>query len=40
LSLNPNNKDVLHDLALLYMAKGDKKSAANLIPQLKQLDRG
>ena len=40
LSLNPTKKDVLHDLALLYMAAGDKKSASNLIAQLKQLDRG
>jgi hypothetical protein len=40
LSLNPDKKDVLHDLALLYMAKGDKKSAVNLISLLKKLDRG
>jgi S1-C subfamily serine protease len=40
LSLNPNKKDTLHDLAVLYLAKGDKESAANLIAQLKDLDRG
>ena len=40
LSINPKEKDTLHDLSLIYLAKGDKKSASSYISQLKQLDRG
>jgi superkiller protein 3 len=38
LSLNPKEKDALHDLSLIYLAKGDKESAYSLISRLKQLD--
>lgn len=38
--LDPNDKDIVHDYALLLIAKGDKKAASGLINKLTLLDKG
>ena len=40
LSLEPNDKDFIYELALLYLARGDKQRARVLVNNLCRLDQG
>jgi cytochrome c-type biogenesis protein CcmH/NrfG len=40
LQINPDNKDALHDLAIVYLATGQTTKARLLLPHLLTLDHG
>jgi Flp pilus assembly protein TadD len=40
LQINPNNKDALHDLSIVYLASGQNAKARALLPRLFARDQG